>query len=593
MKYYGLTRGVLVIFATLFATVSTSEAKAEFSNNLISDLDLDNSQKLDAVSIVGKTPKTFNISSRTKLQPNNESKTKSVPCLSAEGSVAVKSPEPILVRNIRVAGSTIFTKKDIEQLVQKLDQQNLTPEQFPTKLQEAIAQFYLDNGYINSTTLSPVVSDDKVLEIQVIEGRIAEINVQGIRGVNPSYICSRIKLGVATPLNTNDLEDQLKLLRTDPLFSNVEASLIASGNPGESNLNVLVIEARRFSSSFSFDNYSPASVGSQRVGVDLQYRNLLGIGDEIAASYYRTLTGGADVFSFSYELPLNPMNGTLTFRVAPDRNKITQSPFDQFGIRGNQQLYEINYRQPLVRTPREEFALSLGFAYQSGQSFIFDQFPNPFGIGPDENGASRTSVIKFSQDYMKRDSGGAWLFKSQFSFGLGILDATINNDPIPDSRFISWLGQVQRVQRLNDDNLLIVLADLQLSPDSLLASQQFIIGGGQSLRGYRQNARFGDNGFRFTVENRISLQRDASGEPTLQVAPFIDLGAVWNKPDNPNKLSNQTFLASSGLGILWNRPFGVDNLSLRFDYGFPFINLNDRGNNLQDNGLYFSARYKL
>ena len=94
--------------------------------------------------------------------------------------------------------------------------------------------------------------------------------------------------------------------------------------------------------------------------------------------------------------------------------------------------------------------------------------------------------------------------RSQFSFGIDILDATINNDPIPDGRFFSWLGQVQRVQRLSNDQLLIVQAELQLTPDSLLPSQQFVIGGGQSVRGYRQNVRSGDNGFRSAaIEDRI------------------------------------------------------------------------------------------
>ena len=49
----------------------------------------------------------------------------------------------------------------------------------------------------------------------------------------------------------------------------------------------------------------------------------------------------------------------------------------RFGIRANQDLYEINYRQPLMRSPREEFALSLGFTYQDGQTFLFDDLGRP------------------------------------------------------------------------------------------------------------------------------------------------------------------------------------------------------------------------
>jgi hemolysin activation/secretion protein len=493
--------------------------------------------------------------------------------------------------NITITGSTIFDKKDFDEAQKKLKSQNFTDEQLPTKLAEAITQLYLDQGYITSIA-RPV--EGKNRQIEVIEGRINfdRSKITGNRRISKSYIYSRIMLGVSIPINTNKLEDQLKLLRVDPIFKNIEATLIPSGCDGISDLQVTVQEANSFNSSFTIDNNSPPSVGSERVGVDLNYRNLTGIGDEITASYYRSLTGGSEVLNFNYQVPLNAKNGTLSLRTTFDRNHITQSPFDELGIRGNQKAYEISYRQPLVRTPREEFALSLGFAYQEGQTFIFNELPNPFGVGPDENGASRTSVIKFSQDYTKRDPQGAWSLRSQFNLGTGLFNATSNKEPIPDGSFISWVGQVQRVQRLNDDHLLLVLADVQLTPNSLLGSQQFTIGGSQSVRGYRQNARFGDNGFRLTVEDRITVQRDADASPTIQLIPFVDLGAVWNKSDNPNKLPEQTFLASAGMGLLWNQAFGVNRLTLRLDYGFPLVNLSDKGNNLQDDSLYFSLRYQ-
>jgi hemolysin activation/secretion protein len=67
------------------------------------------------------------------------------------------------------------------------------------------------------------------------------------------------------------------------------------------------------------------------------------------------------------------------------------------------------------------------------------------------------------------------------------------------------------VQRLSDNNLLIAQLEAQLTPNGLLPSQQFVIGGGQSLRGYRQNARAGDNGVKFSLEDRIALDKDESG----------------------------------------------------------------------------------
>lgn len=93
--------------------------------------------------------------------------------------------------------------------------------------------------------------------------------------------------------------------------------------------------------------------------------------------------------------------------------------------------------------------------------------------------------------------------QSQFNLGVGVLDATLNPEPVPDSRFFSWLAQVQRVQRLGKDNLLIMQGDLQLTPDSLLSFHQFLIGGGQSVRGYAQSSRSGDNGVRLSLERLL------------------------------------------------------------------------------------------
>jgi hemolysin activation/secretion protein len=512
----------------------------------------------------------------------------------AEPNPQPETPQQIRVRKIQVVDSTVFNENDFNPVVKPFEDRDLTLEEI-RQAADAITQLYLNKGYINSRAVPDIQQPstaDGVVVIRVIEGRLTDIEIEGTRRLNPSYVRSRIQLGAGTPLNTSKLEDQLKLLRLDPLFTNIEARLRPTGKVGQSVLIVRVEEANPLTGSLDVDNYSPPSIGAERLGIELRDRNLTGMGDELAGSYYHTLSGGSDAFDFSYQIPVNAMDGKVQIRTAFNRNEITEAPFDAFGIRANQDLYEINYRQPLMRSPREEFALSLGFTYQDGQTFLFENLATPFGIGPDANGVSRTSVIKFGQDYTKREPQGAWFLRSQFNFGIDVLDATINNDPIPDGRFFSWLGQIQRVQQLSADHLLLIQADLQLTPDSLLPSQQFVIGGGQSVRGYRQNIRSGDNGFRVAIEDRFTVQRNESGLSIIQLAPFLDMGSVWNQSNNPNRLPDQTFLVGAGLGLLWNQAMGIDNLFLRLDYGFPFIDLSDRGNNAQDDGFYFSLRYQ-
>ena len=76
----------------------------------------------------------------------------------------------------------------------------------------------------------------------------------------------------------------------------------------------------------------------------------------------------------------------------------------------------------------------------------------------------------------------------------------------------------------------------------------------------------------------------------LQLVPFVDLGYVWNQSDNPNTQSTDRFLAGAGLGIIYEP---VEDLSIKLDYALPLVNLDDRGNNIQDDGFYFSVNYRL
>jgi hemolysin activation/secretion protein len=485
----------------------------------------------------------------------------------------------------------ILSDPKISEILKQSQEKKLTKAEFITIYQEitkSLTQMYLNQGYITSKAVPQEnleIPVDGVITIPILEGRLKEIVLIGRGRLNPNYLCDRVGLGIGVPLNIIQVEEQLRLLRQNPLLSGIDGNLKNSGTAGLSILEVTVQESQPFSANLSFDNYSPISLGSERMGVSLGYKNPTGWGDDISATYYRSTTGGLNLADFTYRIPLNPMEGTLILQAIPTWTRVTQAPFDQFDITGTNPAYEISYRQPLVRNLQEEFAISVGFRYQDGETL---------GLGrPDLFGNSRTSVIKLDQDYVHRDPDGLWFFQSQFNFGTGLFNATQQSDAsLPDGSFFSWLGQGQRLQRLDENQLLIVQGSLQLTPDSLLPDYLFIIGGGQSVRGYVQNARSGDNGFRFSVEDRISLVRNEEDVSIFEVAPFMDMGSVWNSAGNPNQLPPKTFLISAGLGLIWNNAFSLSGLNLRFDYGLPIIDLQSPVNNLQNDGIYFQVNYQ-
>lgn len=352
------------------------------------------------------------------------------PTPTAPPETAPGTPSPQLnVTRIEVTGSTILGAKELDPITKPLENRTVTLEQL-RQAADAITQLYLDRGYITSRAiLADQTVTNGVVQIRIVEGSLERIDIEGTQRLKPNYVRSRIQLGTKAPLSRDKLEDQLRLLKADPLFTNVEASLRPGTQLGQSILVVRVTEAKAIDGLLQTDNFSPPSVGSVRLGGAISYRNLTGIGDQLSASYFGTTRGGSDAFDFNYIAPINAMNGTVQFRIAPSKNRIVDSDFSAFGIRGKTNLYELSYRQPLIRTPREELALSIGFAIQDGQTFLFEDQGFPFGIGPDANGNSKTRVLKFGQDYVKRDPLGAWAFRSQFNLGLGILNATENDSP--------------------------------------------------------------------------------------------------------------------------------------------------------------------
>jgi hemolysin activation/secretion protein len=517
-------------------------------------------------------------------QPTLPSPEQQPPVLPAPNPTPAPSPDlpNTPVRKISIVGSTVFQAADFAPLIQPIEGKTVTLADL-RRTADSITQIYLNKGYINSRAIvegQEII--DGIVTIRVVEGSIETIVVEGNQRLSRNYILSRIQPGITQPVRQAQLEEQLRLLRLDPNLKTLQATLQAGSGPGKSILSIRVEEAAAIYAGVSADNFSSPAVGSERLGGYIGLRNPIGLGDEFTFSYNRTTSGGSNAYDLNYRVPINPKNGTLQFRFAPSTYRITDKStkalYPGLDFRGNAELYEISLRQPILRSLRQELALSLGFALQNGESFI---------VGTDlGNTNNRTRTLKFGQDYLARDVQGTWGIRSQFNFGLDIFNPTIRANNEADGKFFSWLGQMQRVQRISDSNFLIAQFDLQLSPDALTPSQQFVIGGGQSLRGYRQNARAGDNGLRFSLEDRIAIARNSSGSPVLQLAPFIDLGTVWN---NKNTVK-QNFLSSGGVGLIWQP---IDRGSIRLDYAFPFRSVEERSSNLQDSSLYFSVNYQL
>ncbi len=480
----------------------------------------------------------------------------------------------------------MFSKQDLDVITAPFIGRRITfAELF--KVRSAIAQLYVDRGYVTSAAFIPIEGNETVqiqggvVTIQIVEGKLERIDITGSNRLG-NYIRPRLETAAAPILNEKKLLEALRLLQLDPLILSISGNLESGSQPGLSVLTINVEPAPTFRAAVELNNRRSPTVGTLERRIGLTQANLLGLGDELQVGYANT--NGSNEVDLDYTIPINPRNATVSFRYSTLFSRVIEEPFDEFDIRGNSRIYELGFRQPIIRTATaqsfKEFAVGITASrLESDTSLLGVDFP--LSAGADDNGRTRISALRVFQEYTQRSSRQVLLLRSQFSFGLDILGATTNSSP-PDSRFFVWRGQVAFLQRLGPRPYLLFRSDLQFADCPLVPLEQFSIGGLSTVRGYRQDALLGDNGVVGSVELHFPVVATRTME--LQLIPFLDAGYVWSNRDIG---FDRNTLASLGLGVQWT----WGNLIVNLSYAVPLIPIPRIGDTLQENGLNASIKY--
>jgi hemolysin activation/secretion protein len=494
-----------------------------------------------------------------------------------------------VIRQFIVRGNTVVSRSELDVVLQPFRDRPITFVEL-LRARSALTDLYIKKGHSTSGAYIPDEQDltDGTVIIQVVEGYVEEIRVNGLRRLKPNYIRSRLALATGKPLQENRLRDALKLLQLDPLVSNISANLTAGTRPGSNILEVSIQEADSFSSQVFLDNGRSPSVGSDQRGVSLTEANLLGLGDSLTLGYANT--DGSHSGDVSYSIPINPRNGTLSFTYSRTVSRVIERPFDDLNITSNSAYYQAALRQPIVQTPSTEVALSIAFNRIEGKTTLLD-VDYPLSPGADDQGRTRISALRFSQEFTQRGERSVFAARSQFSFGINAFDATINSQA-PDSHFFSWRGQAQWVKLLGRPGAiaaptLVLRGDLQLADRPLLSPEQFGLGGLNSGRGYRQDLLLTDNGAFASVELRFPVLRIPEAKTTLQLIPFAEVGTGWNRGDTPDP--DPRTLVSVGLGL---QLLHADRVRARLDWGIPLNRVDSTNRTWQERGLHFSIEFR-
>jgi hemolysin activation/secretion protein len=501
----------------------------------------------------------------------------------------------VQVRGYRFEGNSAFSDEELAALAAPYAGRAIASEELE-ELRQLLTRHYVEHGYVTSGVLIPDQDlVDGVVTLQVVEGRLARIELEGARGFREAWFRDRLELAAAPPLDAERLAQALLRMQRDPRIESIHARLAPAERLGESELFVEVEEARPLRLFASAFNDRSPSIGSERGELLFEHLNLTGNGDTLSAAV--GATEGLDEVDAFYAIPLNARDTTLWLRYESSRSEVIEHPFQDADIESKARSWGFSLTHPLYRGSEHELVVGLharhrrSTTYAFGESFVF-------APGPDDDAEATVNVLRLFQEWTWRTREQTAAARSTVSFGLDAFGATAHgDDSIPDGQFVAWLVQLLWAKRYAwplRGTQLVARSDLQLSDDPLLSLEQLAVGGLYTVRGYRENQLVRDNGWIASLEARLPLWRNAAGEDVLQLCPFVDYGWAFDRDRDTAALGggsdSSDVLASAGLGL---RASLGPRVSAELWWGGRLKHAPRGDNDIQDNGFHFGATVQL
>ncbi|MBF0449695.1 MAG: ShlB/FhaC/HecB family hemolysin secretion/activation protein [Candidatus Magnetomorum sp.] len=518
-----------------------------------------------------------------------------LPPLKEESDQRLSSAASVYVKRFKLKGNTVYSDDELAFIVSPYEERKISSEELHD-VKNKISLFYYTNGYVNS---GAVIPDQKITDgyitIKIIEGTLPKISVTGNTHLKSKYISRRLEIATGdgkAPLNINTLQDRLKIIKQNPRVENINANLSPGLKLGEAELEVTIKEARPYFLTVEVNNSNSPSVGAYRADIQFEHINVSGWGDSFRLKY--GITEGLDTYSSKYEIPFTRWGTTFSLEADRAKSVVVAQPFDDKDIKGDTTTMGFGFKHPFYKTVSSELLMGLKFEHRKSNTYMMGMNMS-FTSGVD-NGESKVSVVRFSQEWIQRSLEQVVAARSTFSFGLDVLDATKADAPLnaedtaamPNGTFAAWLGQFQWIRRIAETQLIARL-DLRLSDSPLLSIEKFAIGGRATVRGYRENLMTPDNGLIASLEWRVPVAQwnipaltKNQKQGMVYLAPFFDYGLGGNtKSPDPAPRS----ISSLGLGLRWSIS---EKIYSEIYWGYALRDI-DRSTeyDLQDDGLHF------
>jgi hemolysin activation/secretion protein len=473
----------------------------------------------------------------------------------------------LALRQVVVAGSTVYSEAQLRPLYADLLGKTISLAEI-YRLADAITTKYRSDGFILSRA---VVEAQRIVEgsvrIRVIEGFVDHVTIQGDRDAAMDGYGGRI-VG-SRPLKAADLERYLLLMNDLPGVSASGVLSPAEGVVGGSELTV-VVERKTEDATVSLDNRGTKYSGPLQLFTEAGVNNPFGLADRLAFQYITTPASEQELryFGLSYAVPIGS-NGAKFSLATYGSEAVPGSTLQTAFLRTETSGETVTARlsQPFIRSREQNLIGDVSFTLRNS---ITDQFSLPSETRLVSSYDDRIRVFRAGASYDTKDSwSGSDFVRLEMSQGVPIFDASkdgaLTDVSRPGGRTMFTKGTLDasRLQSLATVtpglNVLTAMSAGWSFGQSLLASEQFGVGGSQFGRGYDPSELTGDYGAAAKLEIQYDVRPEyldalkATHLSSLQFFTFCDYGVVSDQ--NP-QLLNETHatrsLTSTGFGLRTN-----------------------------------------
>lgn len=466
-------------------------------------------------------------------------------------SDAAEKPPTFNVFEFKVDGNTVLPNGKIEEAVYPFMGETKTIDDVE-KARSALEKTYQDNGYLTvSVSIPQQEVDAGIVRLLVTEGSVETLRVKDSQYTSLAEIKSRVaefQEGKVPHFPT--AQQQLGTV-SKGANRQVTPVLRPGKSPGKVEVDLKVQDKLPLHGSLELnDRYAPNTTET-RLNGSVRYENLWQKDHSVGLSFQVSPEdlNEVKVFSGTYVIPRLNGDYFAAYGVISDSDI---SAVGDVNVIGKGYIAGARYIHPLPSSENFYHGMTLGADYKTFKESVVllgaDGFNSPVSY--------LAFVLGYDGTYQTALSQTQATFNLNFApRGLGNTDREFNErrlDAKPNYMFLR--ADIKHLQKLPLDWSIQAKLSAQASSQKLIATEQFTIGGVDSVRGYLESSELGDNGASLSVELRtpqlkqyISQHLFSDYIKDFYAFGFVDAG-VTRVYDAANG-DNTRDLLSAGLGL--------------------------------------------